>query len=57
MVLVQDLVKPQEEDKKVKNQDQVEELEEALKVVKHHCIEDYQKEDLTTRDLLNTIQK
>ena len=47
MELDQDLEKHLEEDKKDKKQDLAEELEEALKVVKHHYIEDYQKEDLT----------
>ena len=41
---------------KGQKQDQVEELEEDLKVVKHHYIEDYQKEDLQIFTL-KTIQK
>ena len=46
VVLVQDLEKLQEKDIKDKKLDLVEELEEDLKVVKHHYIEDYQKEVL-----------
>lgn len=42
------LGKHQEEVKKDKNQDLVEELDVDLKEVKHHYIEDYQKEDLQT---------
>ena len=41
---------------KEKMQEVVEELEEASKEVKHHYIEDYQKEDLQI-EILRTIQK
>ena len=47
ILYIEDLVHEEllEEVKKDKNQDQVVELEEDSKVVKHHYIEDYQKED------------
>lgn len=50
------LGKLQVEDKKVKNLDLAVELDVDLKVVKHHYIEDYQKED-STIDSQRTIQK
>ena len=43
-------------DIKDKMQEVVEELEEASKEVKHHYIEDYQKEDLQI-EILRTTQK
>ena len=43
-------------DIKVKKQDLAEELDVDLKVVKHHYIEDYQREDSQT-NLLKIIQK
>ena len=46
-----------EEVKKAKNQEQVVELDVDLKVVKHHYIEDYLREDSTIVDLQRITQR